>query len=211
LARFDTEMRETNSHPRCCREIGELSIFTDVESCQVPTLVKVRCLAAGSRAIFLLFSGCLDTAICLAQDLAPRAYVITPLHSNAINLTYSYFDGGIIFDGTVPVTGATARVNVSVFTLSHSFNFFGRTATFTGSVPYGVGNFRGTVVGAETVARRSGLLTSSFRFSVNLIGGPAMDIREYRKWRQKTIVGVSFKLVPSTGSIRSDQTHQLRF
>ena len=26
---------------------------------------------------------------CLAQDLAPRAYLITPLHSNAINLTYS--------------------------------------------------------------------------------------------------------------------------
>ncbi len=166
---------------------------------QVPTLVKMRCLAAGSRVIVLLFIGCLAAAICRAQDLAPRAYLITPLHSNAVNLTYSYFDGGIIFDGTVPITGATARVNVSVFTLSHSFNFFGRTATFTGSVPYGVGNFRGTVVGAETLARRSGLLTSSFRFSVNLIGGPAMDIQEYSKWRQKTIVGVSLKLVPPTG------------
>jgi hypothetical protein len=25
----------------------------------------------------------------LAQDLAPRAHIITPTHSNAINLTYS--------------------------------------------------------------------------------------------------------------------------
>ena len=49
-----------------------------------------------------------------AQDLAPRAYVITPLHSNAVTLTYSLFDGNIIFDGTLPITGATARVNVSV-------------------------------------------------------------------------------------------------
>ena len=159
----------------------------------------MRWLAAGSCTIVLLLSGSFVTAICNGQDLAPRAYIITPLHSNAINLTYSYFDGGVIFDGTVPITGATARVNVSVFTFSHSFNFFGRTATFTGSVPYGAGNFRGTVVGAETLARRSGLLTSSFRFSVNLIGGPAMDLQEYRKWKQKTIVGVSFKLVPPTG------------
>ena len=36
---------------------------------------------------------------CWAQDLAPRAYLITPLHSNAINLTYSFYDGGLEFNG----------------------------------------------------------------------------------------------------------------
>ena len=33
------------------------------------------------------------------QDLAPRAYVITPLNSNAITLTYSYNAGNLLFDG----------------------------------------------------------------------------------------------------------------
>jgi hypothetical protein len=28
-----------------------------------------------------------------AQDLAPRAYVITPLHSNAVILNYGFYDG----------------------------------------------------------------------------------------------------------------------
>jgi hypothetical protein len=32
---------------------------------------------------------------CRAQDLAPRAYFITPLRSNAITLTESFFDGSI--------------------------------------------------------------------------------------------------------------------
>jgi hypothetical protein len=159
----------------------------------------MRCLAAELRAIVLLFISGLAAGICRAQDLAPRAYVITPLHSNAVNLTYSFYDGNIIFDGTVPITDATARVSVSVLSLSHSLNFFGRTATFTASMPYGVGNFRGTVADAETLAYRSGLLPSSFRFSVNLMGGPAMNVQEYLKWRQKTIIGVSIKLVPSTG------------
>jgi Putative MetA-pathway of phenol degradation len=165
----------------------------------VRRLVKMRCLAAESRTAVLLFSVCFFAGICHAQDLAPRAYVITPLHSNAVNLTYSFLDGSIIFDGTVPIADATARVNISILSISHSMNFFGRTANFTASLPYGVGNFRGTVAEAETLAYRSGLLTSSFRFSVNLKGGPAMNVQEYSKWRQKTIIGVSIKLVPPSG------------
>jgi hypothetical protein len=137
--------------------------------------------------------------LCCAQDLAPRTYIITPLHSNAITLTYSFYDGSVIFDGTVPITGASARVNVSVFSAYHSFSFSGRTASFLVSLPYGVGKFRGNVVGAETLAYRSGLLPATFRLSVNLIGGPSMTVEEFSKLRQKTILGVSFKLVPATG------------
>jgi len=151
------------------------------------------------RPIVLVFCGCFLATASHAQDLAPRAYVITPLHSNAVTLTYSYLDGSIIFDGTVPITESTARVNLSILSFSHSMNFFGRTANFTASLPYGVGNFRGTVANAETLAYRSGLLASSFRFSVNLKGGPAMNVQEYSKWRQKTIIGVSIKLVPPMG------------
>jgi hypothetical protein len=35
------------------------------------------------------------------RDLAPRAYVITPLNSNAITLTYSYYTGGLQCDGAL--------------------------------------------------------------------------------------------------------------
>ena len=159
----------------------------------------MRCLTSELRPIVFIFCGCFLAGTSHAQDLAPRAYIITPLHSNAVNLTYSYLDGNIIFDGTVPITEATARVNISILSFSHSMNFFGRTANFSASLPYGVGNFRGTVANAETLVYRSGLLGSSLRFSVNLKGGPAMNVQEYSKWRQKTIIGVSIKLVPPTG------------
>jgi hypothetical protein len=137
------------------------------------------------------------------QDLAPRAYLITPLHSNAVTLTYSFFDGNLLFDGQLPITDSTARFSVSVFSLTHSLNVFGRSANFTASVPYGIGNFRGQVMGSETNVYRSGLLSSSFRFSVNLLGGPAMNVQEFRKWQQKTVVGVSLKIVPPTGQYDS--------
>ena len=153
--------------------------------------------------------GSLAADLCCAQDLAPRAYIITPMHSNAITLTYSFFDGSLLFEGTIPITGANARVSVSIFNYTHSLRLFGRTANFTGSLPYGIGNLRGTVVGAEAFAYRSGLLPASFRFSVNLVGGPAMNVAEFRKWRQKTIVGISLRLVPKTGQY--DPTKLINF
>ena len=147
----------------------------------------------------LLFLGCLCCTLGCAQDLAPRAYVITPIHSNAVTLTYVFYDGDLVLDGSLPISGVTSRYNVSVFSYTHSFRLLGRSANVSGSFPYGIGNFRGTVIGAETRAHRSGALDSSFRLSVNLKGGPAMDLQEFRKWQQKTIIGVSFKLVAPTG------------
>ena len=52
-------------------------------------------------------------ALCLlpvvsAQDLAPRAYLITPLHSNAVTLIWSFYDGSINFNGALPVSDAKA-------------------------------------------------------------------------------------------------------
>lgn len=134
-----------------------------------------------------------------AQDLAPRAYLVTPVHSNAVTLAYSFFDGDLIFDNSVPITGATARVNVTSFSYFHSLRFFGRSANITVSLPYGSGNVRGTVMDAETKAYRSGLFDSSFRFSVNLKGGPAMDVPEFRKWKQTTIIGLSVRVLAPTG------------
>lgn len=149
--------------------------------------------------IVLLVSACLGASTCCPQDLAPRAYIITPIRSNAITLTTAFFTGNLIFDGDSPITGATARFSVSAVSYTHSLSVFGRTANFTATLPYGLGNFRGKVAEAETLAYRSGLLATSVRFSLNLIGGRAMTLEDFAKWRQKTLLGVSLRVVPPTG------------
>jgi len=134
-----------------------------------------------------------------AQDLTPRAYLITPLSSNAVTLSDVFTDGNLEFEGAVPITDATARLNMPLIGLYHSLSFFGRSANVTATLPYGVGNFKGTAFGSETSVYRSGLFDSVFRFSVNLKGAPAMTLDEIRQWRQKTLIGVSLKLVAPTG------------
>lgn len=153
-------------------------------------------------ALELVLSAALVTllpGIAYAQDLAPRAYAITPLHSNAVILTYSFFHGDVLFNEALPISDATATLHISIFTYYHSLNFFGRSANITASLPYGVGNFKGTFIDNETKLHRSGLVDSIFRFSVNLKGGPAMSVKEFQSWQQKTILGVSLKVVAPTG------------
>lgn len=138
----------------------------------------------------------------IAQDLAPRAYLITPTHSNAITLTYAFYSGNLDV-GNIPITDATARASIPVLSFVHSMSVFGRSANVAVSLPYGVGNFRGSVLGTETNVYRSGLLDSVCRLSVNLIGGPAMTEEQYSKWMQKTVIGMSLRVVAPTGQYDS--------
>jgi hypothetical protein len=133
------------------------------------------------------------------QDLSPRAYVITPLHGNGITLTYAYFTGSLDFNGAVPITGATGNYSVPSFAYYHSFSFFGHSANAVGILPYGIGNFQGEVLGSQRSVYRSGLGDSVFRLSVNLKGAPAMELPQFVKWKQKTLLGVSLKVIAPTG------------
>jgi hypothetical protein len=164
-------------------------------------IASSRTLAPALRALgtLALLAGSLTEL--RAQDLTPRAYVVTPVHSNAVIVSDIFNDGHLLFDGTVPITGATGRLNVGVLTLYRSLSVFGRSANVTATLPYGVGTFKGTVAEAEHVADRSGLLDSVFRFAVNVKGAPAMSLDEMkqRRWRQGTLFGVSLKVVAPTG------------
>jgi len=164
-------------------------------SCRFPTLGKMKL----SLHVSLLIWALVPLGSSMSQDLAPRAYVITPVGSNAIILTYSHFNGALQFDGAVPITGATASVNMPIASYYHTLDFFGRTANITIAVPYAVGDFQGTIFDAPKHAYRSGLLDSFVRFSVNLKGGPAMRVSEFASWRQKLLLGASLKIVAPTG------------
>lgn len=154
---------------------------------------------SNSRLLRLLCAVLFTGALCAGQDLSPRAYVITPVNGNAITLTYAYNTGDVLFDPAIPITGGKGQINSSVLTYYYSGDFFGRSFNVTGSLPYAIGYFNGTVFNQERSIYRSGLLDSVYRFAVNLKGGPAMKAPEFAKWHQKTLIGASLKVVAPTG------------
>ena len=158
--------------------------------------------AAGRRCaslVMLAAVGWCASQPALGQSLVPRAYVITPVNTNAIIVQDSQLDGSLEFNGAVPITGAHADVNVSSLAYYHSFGVFGRLANVTAVVPYGIGDYDGTVREAPRSAHRSGSLDSAVRIAVNLLGGPAMDAAEFQKWRQDVLLGVSLTVSAPTG------------
>src|SRR5689334_5666508 len=149
----------------------------------------------GTVTVLCLFG----SSVCHTQDLAPRAYLITPVNANAVTLTYSSFDGNILFDSSVPVTDASGNPKLEILSVYHSLSFFGRSANIAGFLPYGFGVFKGNVNGTQGKIYRSGLLDGVIRFSVNLKGGPAMSSTQFQSWRQKSLIGASLTVVAPTG------------
>ena len=151
------------------------------------------------RAALSLISMCGGAQRCVGQSLSPRAYVIAPIHSNAITLTYSFQEGNIVFVPTLPISGASGRINTEVLGYFHTLDFLGRSANFVISLPYSTGSFEGSLSGPPGEIYRSGLAPGIFRFSVNLKGGAAMKLNEFVHWRQSTVLGASLTVDAQTG------------
>jgi hypothetical protein len=126
------------------------------------------------------------------------------VRSNAVTLTWAFYDGGLNVSGNIPVV-ATGTYNVPIFSYYHSLRFFGRSANIIASLPYGVGTFEASALGKGTTAYRSGMLDLGVRLSVNLKGGPAMTVEQFAKWKQKTILGLSLRVISPTGQYSPKQ------
>lgn len=133
------------------------------------------------------------------QTLAPRAYLVTPINSNAFTVTANFYNGDVLFSNTLPITGAQGSIQLFVPTLYHSLNFFGRSANITAGIPYSVGNFSAIVTDHREDVYRSGIGDTVVRLAVNLKGGPAMKLPEFLKWKQKVLLGASLTVSLPTG------------
>jgi hypothetical protein len=139
-------------------------------------------------------------SLCAAQDLAPRAYLPLPVSSNAVILTYGFSDGELLFDPTLPITDATGTIHAPVVTLYHAFDFLGRSANITGSLPFAVGDFEGLVSGQQRAAHRAGMADIMVRLAVNLAGAPALTPAAFVKSTlPRSMLGASVKVLAPTG------------
>lgn len=150
-------------------------------------------------AVSAILATTLITPLLCAQTLAPRAYVITPVDSNALTVSTTLYHGGVLFDNAVPIADASGTISLNVATVYHSLSFFGRSANVTLGLPYAVASFQALVVSQQLNTYRSGLGDGVFRFSINLMGGPAMKLSQFTKWRQKRLLGASLLVQAPTG------------
>ncbi|MCM3870235.1 MAG: transporter [Pyrinomonadaceae bacterium] len=158
---------------------------------------RARCATLVGATLLLIGPGL--TWRVAGQQLEPRAYSVSPVGTNIVAIGYGRSTGDIAFDPSLPVTDAKARINGALAGYFRSIDLFGRSANVSIALPYTWGNLQGNVAGQFQQARRSGLGDPAFRFAVNLYGAPAMDLKKFAAYRQKTIIGASVVVVAPLG------------
>ena len=140
------------------------------------------------------------TAEIHAQELEPRAYSNAPIGMNFLLVGYQYSRGALIFDPSLPITDADARVNNGLFGYVRAVDVAGKSAKVGIKIPYAVLSGDGYVSGVYRTREANGIADPSFYFSANLLGAPALNTEEFRNYKQETIVGLTFKLTPPLGA-----------
>jgi hypothetical protein len=133
------------------------------------------------------------------QQLEPGAYSVSPVGVNIFVLTYNLAGGDVSFDPSLPVEDAEATVNTAGFAYIRSLSVLGRSANIGVGLPLTAGTVQGIYIGEFTKVERLGLRDPFIRFAVNLHGAPAMDLKEFARYRQKTNIGFSTLIVPPLG------------
>jgi hypothetical protein len=140
-----------------------------------------------------------------AQELEPRAYVNTPIGMNFLLVSAGYSEGSLLFDPSVPVQGAEAKVDIGLIGYVHSFALADKSAKFGLLLPYGWLDANGYVQGAYHERQVSGPADPVIVLSVNFHGAPALTAREFSSYRQDTIIGATLKVTAPLGQYDEDK------
>jgi len=134
-----------------------------------------------------------------AQSMEPRSYSNAPIGLNFLAVGYSYWWGDVLLDPSIPIKDLNAKIDAGTIGYDRVVDFGGQSGSLAIVVPYGRLRATGDVVGEERSATRVGLADILMRATVNLYGAPALSLREFRAYRQDTIVGVSLYVTAPTG------------
>lgn len=133
------------------------------------------------------------------QDLDPRAYARVPVDVTVLVVGFAYSDGGVLTDNTSPIQDLQAKVQTPSLGVGYTFSLLGQTAQAFAALPYSWAQASALVTGQPQSTTRSGFSDSRFRFSVLLVGAPAVTVAGFATVPRQTVLGTSLTVVAPTG------------
>jgi hypothetical protein len=168
--------------------------------CHARTTSLACRFAARIASLALIFAG-LTLTPAAAQELTPRAYWPAPKGTKVFVAGYTYGEGEVLFDASIPFFGVDSRLNVGVLAYMQTVNLWGRSSNLIVELPYVWGEIEG-LIGTTPAGRKfSGFADMGVSLSINLMGAPSMDVEEFLAYRANPhpLLGASLKLVAPTG------------
>jgi hypothetical protein len=157
-------------------------------------------------------------AICLllaagveAQELEPRAFSPSPIGTTFVLGGFGKSEGGILFDPALDIDNVQADLWIATVGVGHTFGLAGRQARILAVFPTAWGAVAGDVHAQPQRQELAGLVDPRFKFSVGVIGAPALTLAQFATARRRTAVGVGVTVVPPWGQYSSRQLVNLGY
>ena len=120
-----------------------------------------------------------------AQDLEPRSLSAIPTGGNFAVASYGYSTGNILLDNSLPIEDLNSSLNNIVLAYGRSFKSFNHLSKFDVVLPYSFAKFEGEVNNLDSSTYRNGFGDALVRYSLVLVGGKPLNIKEFFAYEQK--------------------------
>ena len=107
--------------------------------------------------------------------------------------------GNVTFAPSVPITNGKLETHSSVFAYVRSLDIWGKSGKLDIIIPEAWISGQAEVLGEQRNREIGGFADPLFRFYVNLYGAPALSMKEFAKYQQDTIIGVSLAVTAPGG------------
>jgi hypothetical protein len=134
-----------------------------------------------------------------AQDLEPRPYANTPVGVNFLIAGYSYSQGNVLADPSVPLTNGEVTVHSPVLAFARSLDLWGLAGKVDAALPYACASGSAAFAGMPGTRDMCGLADPRMRLSVNFYGAPALTLEELTHHQQDLFVGASLQVAAPLG------------
>ncbi len=147
----------------------------------------------------------LITTLSYSQDLEPRVYANVPTKLNVLAAGYVFMNGNVLTDPSLPIKDFTLQSNNLAVNYIRTFGLYNKLARIQVALPFTFMDGSATISDQLVTGSRTGFADMKVRFGINLLGSPALDKSEFRKFEQKTILGVSLVTSIPTGRYYPDK------
>jgi len=143
-----------------------------------------------------------------AQELEPRTFSNAPANLNFAGIVYVYSTGNVAIDPSLPIEGLKGTLQLIAPRYVRTLDFFGVTSKVKFVLPMANGHWEGVLTdplpgtdlepGFRT-RDETGLGDARVTWEVDFFGAPALGLREFASYRQRTIAGASIQVIVPTG------------
>lgn len=151
----------------------------------------------------------LVAAVARAQELEPRAYSNVPVGMNFAVASYSYSEGDVTSDPSLPLEDGEIDLHTALLAYARAFGVSGRSAKVDVVVPYAWLSGTARFAGEPRSRRVDGFGDPRLRLSYNFYGAPALTMEEFADYQQDLIVGASVQVIAPLGQYASSKVVNL--